>query len=92
MFFGVLVGLLLKQLNFLQKISKTISYTIYLLLFLLGISVGANKEIVSNLANLGGLAFVIALAGVLGSAVMALLVYEFFFKKDDSINNKDVVS
>ena len=60
---------------------KPISYTILLLLFLLGISVGANDAIVNNLTTLGGQAFLIALAGTTGSVLAAWGVYRFFFKE-----------
>ena len=66
MFGGIAVGYLLRKVELLQKIGKPISYTILLLLFLLGISVGANDAIVNNLTTLGGQAFLIALAGTTG--------------------------
>ena len=37
MFAGIAAGYLLRKIEFLQKIGKPISYTILLLLFLLGI-------------------------------------------------------
>ena len=58
-----------------------ISYAILLLLFLLGISVGANESIVNNLTTLGGQALLIASAGTLGSVLAAWGVYHFFFKE-----------
>ena len=51
------------------------------LLFLLGISVGANESIVNNLTTLGGQALLIASAGTLGSVLAAWGVYHFFFKE-----------
>lgn len=81
MFGGIAVGYLLRRMEWLQKIGKPISYTILLLLFLLGISVGANDAIVYNLATLGGQAFVLALAGTTGSVLAAWGVYHFFFKE-----------
>lgn len=81
MFGGIAVGYLLRKMELLQKIGKPISYTILLLLFLLGISVGANEAIVNNLATLGGQAFLIAFAGTMGSVLAAWGVYHFFFKE-----------
>ncbi len=81
MFCGIACGYLFRKVEALQKISKSISYTILLLLFLLGISVGANESIVSNLTTLGGQALLIASAGTLGSLVAASLVYHFFFRE-----------
>lgn len=84
MFLGVGLGFLLKKAPRLKRISKTITYTIYLLLFLLGISVGADREIVGSLATLGLQALVLAAAGSLGSALAAWGVYRWFFKKREA--------
>lgn len=81
MFAGIAAGYLLLKIELLQKIGKPISYTIFLLLFLLGISVGTNKEIVDNLATLGGQAFLLALAATAGSVLAAWGVYNLFFKE-----------
>lgn len=81
MFAGIAVGYLLRGAKVLQRIGRPISYTILLLLFLLGISVGANREIVDNLALLGGQAFLLAAAGTAGSVLAAWGVYRVFFKE-----------
>lgn len=81
MFGGIAVGYLLKKVELLQKIGKPISWTILLLLFLLGLTVGNNRDIVNNLPTLGGQAFLIAFAGTLGSVLAAWAVYHFFYKE-----------
>lgn len=81
MFGGIAIGYAMRSCDWLQKLGKPISYTILLLLFLLGISVGSNKAIVENLGTLGGEAFLIALAGTAGSVLAAWGVYVFFFKE-----------
>ena len=81
MFGGIAAGYLLRNIGFLQKIGRPISYTILLLLFLLGISVGANQDIVNNLTTLGGQALLLALAGTAGSILAAWAVYNLFFKE-----------
>ena len=78
MFCGIAVGYFFRKVELLQKIGKPISYTILLLLFLLGISVGANESIVNNLTTLGGQALLIASAGTLGSILAAWGVVGFF--------------
>lgn len=78
---GIVVGYMFRNWSYLQQVGKLITFTILLLLFLLGITVGANKEIVDNLSVLGVQALLISLAAVLGSVVCALLVYRFFFKE-----------
>lgn len=83
MFGGIAVGYLLRKIELLQKIGKPLSYTIVLLLFLLGLSVGGNREIVNNLPSLGGQAFLLAFAATLGSVLAAGIVYHFFFKEKE---------
>lgn len=84
MMFGIAAGYLLRGVELFQKIGKTISYTIFLLLFLLGVSVGSNDAIIKNLYNLGWQALIIAAAGTLGSVIAAWCVYRFFFKGGSS--------
>ena len=84
MFVGIAIVYILRKWTFLEKIGQPISYTIFLLLFLLGISVGANEEIVDNLISLGGQALLIALAGTFGSILAAGIVYHYFFKERNS--------
>lgn len=82
MFGGIALGYFFRNKTVLQKLGKPISFTIYLLLFLLGISVGGNSEIVQNLPTLGGQAFLLAFAGTLGSVLAAWGIYNLFLKKD----------
>ncbi|MDH6356413.1 LysO family transporter [Parabacteroides sp. PF5-9] len=81
MFGGIAIGYLLRKVERLQQTGKLISYAIYLLLFLLGLSVGQNKEIVDNLNTLGLQALLIATAATTGSLLAAWGVYHFFFKE-----------
>lgn len=81
MFGGIVIGYLLRRVQLFQKINNLIFYTILLLLFMLGLSVGANKTIMSNLTTLGWQALLIAAAGTLGSVIMAKIVYNRFFRE-----------
>lgn len=82
MFGGIILGYLFRERTIVQKLGKPIHYTIYLLLFMLGISVGGNNEIIRNLPSLGGQALLLAFAGTFGSVVAAWIIYRFFFKKN----------
>ena len=81
MFTGIGIGYLLRDLRFLQKVEKSISLTIFLLLFILGVSIGSNSLIVNNLGKFGWQAIILAVSGVLGSLLAARLVLQLFFKK-----------
>lgn len=83
MFGGIGIGYLLRKVAILQKLNLSISYTIYLLLFLLGISVGNNETIMNNLGTLGLEAALIAIAATAGSVIAAWFVYKVFFKQKE---------
>ena len=73
MFLGIGIGYVLRNWSILQKTEKTISLTIFLLLF--------NSLIVNNLGKFGWQAIVLAVSGVLGSLIAARLVLQLFFRK-----------
>ena len=77
MFLGIGIGYVLRNWSILQKTEKTISLTIFLLLFI----IGSNSLIVNNLGKFGWQAIVLAVSGVLGSLIAARLVLQLFFRK-----------
>lgn len=81
LFTGVFIGYITRRFPFWVKINRPITYTIYLLLFLLGISVGHNPQIMDNLGTLGLQALLLSAAGTLGSLCFAWLVYRLFFQR-----------
>lgn len=78
---GVVAGYLFKRVAFLQKVEKSISWTVLLLLFVMGVSIGSNPLIVDNLWNFGGQAALFALLTIVGSLLASLMVFRLFFKK-----------
>lgn len=78
---SIAIGYLLSRMSAfpvlrrLTDISTTI--VIYLLLFLLGAQTGSNEEVLSNLAAIGLDALLLALAGTVGSAFAAWLLYRY---------------
>lgn len=79
---GVVLGFVLDKFpKIIQAIEKSISWAIYLLLFLLGISVGTNEQIINNLDSIGWQALVITIGGVVGSVLLAWLLYVLVFNK-----------
>ncbi|MFV0483727.1 MAG: LysO family transporter [Bacteroidales bacterium] len=81
--FGVLCGTIVSRFIELKEkyISKSITIVIYALLFVLGISVGSNDEVVNNLHSLGLQSLLISVFGIFGSIILAKIVYSKVFKQ-----------
>ena len=75
MFLGIGIGYLMRR-QFLSWINKAITILIWLLLFLLGIEVGHNEQIIRSLPTLGLEAFAIAIVCVLGSCLAAWVLWK----------------
>ncbi|HTN68157.1 MAG TPA: LysO family transporter [Dysgonamonadaceae bacterium] len=80
---GVLIGYLTRNKTYITYVGSIINIIIVLLLFFLGVSVGANKQIVESFANIGKDAFAIASATTLGSVFCAWFIYNRFFKSKE---------
>ncbi len=85
---GVLIGHFLRNGKRVEKIEKSTSITIFVLLFVLGLSVGSNNVIIDNLGRFGWQAAVIAMLGMGGSIIAARIVFQLFFKKGEEKNEK----
>lgn len=82
-FVGVIIGTLCKKYHKLFSFSEILtSVSLYLLLLFLGISIGGNSEIVSNITQIGFKGFLFAIASALGSILFILPLYLIFPKKD----------
>ena len=53
----------------------------WILLFLLGVEVGGNRQIIEGLATIGLEAFVITLAAILGSCICAWALWYLLYKR-----------
>lgn len=81
---GIILGYLLQnKMHIIKFVDPLTNITIYALLFLLGISVGTNQTIVSNLGTLGAVALLLMAGGVIGSVVLAFFVHKIFFIRDE---------
>ena len=85
---GMLIGHFLRNGKRVEKIEKSTSITIFVLLFVLGLSVGSNNVIIDNLGRFGWQAAVIAMLGMGGSIIAARIVFQLFFKKGEEKNEK----
>lgn len=77
---GMLLGYLARKKS-LAKINHLITLLIWLLLFLLGIEVGGNPQIIHAMHTIGLEALLIAVGGTLGSACLAWLLWRMLFSK-----------
>lgn len=59
---------------------RVTTWVIYLLLFTLGLSIGADREIMGQLGTLGLEGLVLAVCGLLGSTVCAWIVWRLWFR------------
>ena len=77
---GFIIGYVLRnKTKFILFSNKATTLIIYMLLFLLGIGVGLNKTIVSNMVNIGLQAILITFGAMLGSLIFAYITYKLFF-------------
>lgn len=77
---GIAFGFLARRDRRLTHIGKAISVTIYVMLFFLGVKIGSDEHILSNLSALGLQALVLAVAGVAGSVLAAFVLYRILFR------------
>jgi len=81
---GILFGYFIRNKSLLIKINdRLIMWAIYLLLFVLGITIGANEIIMKNLPMLGLKALAITIGGVVGSIALGWFTYVRFFKNKE---------
>lgn len=81
---GILCGYGLRQRQrLLVWVDQVTMLAIYLLLLLLGLSVGTNQAVMQALGVLGWQAFCLSIASVGGSVLLAALLYRWLFAKDE---------
>jgi uncharacterized membrane protein YbjE (DUF340 family) len=77
---GIAAGFLLRRRGpLLRALDRGTMLAVYVLLFVLGLSVGANREVVTHLHELGTQAFVISILSVAGSLACVYLVWVLWF-------------
>lgn len=74
------VGVMLRRFRVMRHIERTATWTVWLLIFVFGISLGSNDSIVSDFAGFGLSALIIALAGVGGSVFAAWCISGYIDK------------
>jgi len=76
---GMCIGFLLRRRQ-LTGIHQIITVLIWILLFLLGIEVGENRQIIEGLATLGLEALAITITAVIGSCLAAWALWKSVYK------------
>ena len=81
---GVLIGYILRNIRAIPAlVSKINIYIIFLLLFVMGLSVGRNPQVIQGLGTLGLLGIAISVVSIAGSVFLSWIVYRHLFKKED---------
>jgi len=79
---GILLGFLLSNKEkIIGYVDQLTNWSIYLLLFLLGISVGVNEKIIKNFGEIGIKATILTAGAIFGSVVISYFTYKLFLKK-----------
>lgn len=76
--FGMMLcGYMLRKVRVPELSDRLMSYTVWALLFLFGISIGGNRELVSKLHGFGAVALAVAAVTVCGSVIGGWLLWKF---------------
>jgi len=78
---GAFIGFFIRKRKKASSIfSRATSGIIFVLLFILGMTVGLNESLFKNLSTVGIKALVLTFGGLSGSVCLSLLVYRLFFR------------
>lgn len=95
-FAGIPIGLLLRnKQSFVHIIGILTTWSVYLLLFVLGLSLGGNDEVFARIPTLGLRSLIVTIFAILGSIICAnlvgrLLLKSIVYAEDDiAISNKE---
>ena len=80
MLLGICVGYFLQKYKEINM-GKVITSLIWILLFLLGVEVGGNQQIIKGFANLGLEAVLISFSAVLGSCLASWSLWRLLYKR-----------
>ena len=81
---GILLGLLIVKKPKLHLFNNhLLNWAIYLLLFLLGISVGTNREVIQNIGKIWYEAIAIGIFSIAGSVLLSAILFKFLFRQDE---------
>ena len=73
--------LLRKKPRILRASNRLASIAVFALLFLLGVALGVNDKLLSQLPRLGGYSLALAVLAIAGSVLLAALLYRKLLKQ-----------
>lgn len=79
---GGALGYALRRRHWLRRIEGSISWTVYVMLFVLGLTVGANPLLLRQWPGIGGQALLLSVAGVAGTLAMVCLLGRFIRNRE----------
>lgn len=89
LFAGALVGLALRgRQRTIKAVDTATSATIFVLLFLLGLTLGSNDTVMQALRQLGWQALVLSLSSVAGSVALSTILYRHFFRTTTTVHEE----
>lgn len=74
---GVAIGIVIRRSGISLSTSRSVSWTVRILIALFGISLGSDASVLSSLSSLGLPAVIIASAGIAGSIIFSVLYSRF---------------
>lgn len=78
---SVALGYSLRKVKFVARFSDTVQYTVYVMLFVFGLTIGSNPHVMDNLGEFGLQAVILAASGIAGSIVFIYLFNRLTTKK-----------
>jgi len=71
---GVITGYIMRYKHLHIKIDNYLIFSVVVLLFLIGVNLGNNENVIKNIAVLGVQSFVLAITSIIGSAIIAYVI------------------
>ncbi len=78
---GFILGRQIRSEKAPTTLSRLLNIIIYVLLTVMGICVGGNKDIINNLSTIGLQSLIITIGAMAGSILFAFIIYRYIFKK-----------
>ena len=79
---GIILGYLLRNKTITKHTGRSISLTIFIMLFIMGLNIGSNEQLISNLGEFGWQAAVISVSATCGSILASWIILRLFFSEN----------